>query len=484
MRKLILALVALATLPAAAEPVSPHQEALEAHRGEPVALQAEPERPVLRAARTRRLTRRVYGYLPYWVTSWQSIRFELLSTLAYFCSELDEYGSITNSHGWGGSTVGAIVQAAKAAGARVAQTITLFDAAAIGRLLSSAERRATAIRNIVEEVKRGSGEGVNIDFEFVPSAQKATFVTFMSDLTVTLHAEIPGSEVTLATPSVDYSGAYDYDQLALHTDGMMIMAYGYHWSGGPPGPLAPLVAESPWTGRSLTWTVDDYFRYGGQENRHKYILGLPFYGDDWPTASAAVPGTSRGRASSVTYKAVVPKVTQYGRHWDDITKTPYLIFQPADGWHQIWYDDAESLGYKIDLINERDLGGLGIWALGYDGDLPDLFNVIEAKLSEPLAADGGPPNDGGAPDGGAADGGLADGGAPDGGSPEDGGPAEDAGAGLLDAGLADAGPGDGGAVRPPPPSGGCGCNAAAGSGQLALLALFLALAFVVSRLRY
>jgi spore germination protein YaaH len=466
MRSLVATLLGTGTLcaalPAAAQE-KVHALEAEAQAGAP---DPAPERGpgIRRSAPTRRLTRKVFGYYPYWASGWQNLRFELLSTLAYFASALSEEGRITQSHGWGGDAVGALVRTAQAAGVRVVQTFTLFDNAGIGRLLASAERRTEAIRNIIDEVKRGGGEGANIDFEFVPAAQKASFVTFMRDLTEAMHREIPGSEVTLATPAVDWSGAYDYDQLAIHTDGMMIMAYGFHWTGGPPGPLAPLTVAPPWTGRSLTWTLDDYERYGGRENRSKFILGLPFYGNDWPTTSDEVPGQSRGTGHAVVYRNAVDKAAEHGRRWDDITKTPYYVYQTGDGWHQTWYDDAESLAHKLDLINQRDIGGLGIWALSYDGYRPDLFDVIEEKLSEAVTAPdaGTSPDDGGA---GAPDGGV--------GGPDGGAPAPDAGA---------PGPDGGPGPRPAPQAAG-GCQAAGGAGNLALVAFFLVLLFAAARFR-
>jgi uncharacterized protein (TIGR03382 family) len=427
-----------------------------------------------RRSPSRRLTRRVYGYLPYWVSDWQHVRFDLLSTLAYFASPIDERGVITASHGWGGAGVRQIVEAAKRAGARVVTTITNFDDAAIGRLLGSAENRDRAIQNIIAEVRRGDGEGVNIDFEFVPVAHKASFVTFMRDLTLRMHAAIPDSEVTLAAPSVDWSGAYDYDQLAIHTDGLMIMAYGYHWTGGSPGPLSPIRADAPWTGRSLTWTIDDYERFGGRENRDKFILGLPFYGNDWPTTSNQVPGTARGRGSAIVYRAAALAAARHGRRWDTASGgTPYYVFQDDGGWHQVWYDDAESLGLKLDLIERRDWGGLGIWALGYDGDRPELFAVIEEKLSVPIV----PPGDGGVRDGGIMDAGVADAGliADAGVSGDGGGPIEP----IEDAGVSVGGT-EGGASEPPAVSSG-GCETAAGGG--ASMAFFAAVCAWIARRR-
>ena len=92
---------------------------------------------------------------------------------------------------------------------------------------------------------------------------KENFVTFMTDLTA-FRAAMDESHVSLATPAIDWGGTYDYDALALATDGLMIMGYGYHWSGGNPGPLSPIVGGGIWSQYSLTWTVEDYFTYGGE----------------------------------------------------------------------------------------------------------------------------------------------------------------------------------------------------------------------------
>ena len=76
-------------------------------------------------------------------------------------------------------------------------------------------------------------DGINIDFEFVPKAARDGFVTFMTELTDAVRAAAPNGgpgHVSLAGPAIDYSGAYDYDVLLENTDGIMVMAYGYHWT--------------------------------------------------------------------------------------------------------------------------------------------------------------------------------------------------------------------------------------------------------------
>jgi spore germination protein YaaH len=171
-------------------------------------------------------------------------------------------------------------------------------------------------------------------------------------------------EVVHATPAVDWAGAYDYDELAEASDGLFIMAYGYHWDGGDPGPLAPLRGGSPWSDYSIAWSVDDYRAFGATDDR--IIIGLPLYGDDWPTTDTSVPGTATDDADSVTWVEALAQAEVTGRHWDDVTSTPYTF---PSATHQLWYDDFYSLEEKISWSVGEGLQGVGFWALTYeDGD--------------------------------------------------------------------------------------------------------------------
>ena len=50
------------------------------------------------------------------------------------------------------------------------------------------------------------------------------------------------------------------------------------------------------------------------------------------------------------------------------------------GWRQLYYDDAQSLAAKYDLVNRYDIRGAAIWALGYDGRRPELYAVLKDKF--------------------------------------------------------------------------------------------------------
>ncbi len=323
--------------------------------------------------------REVYGYLPYWEMDYDFPHWELLTTVAWFSVNMNTEGDADDWNGWGGDATEALVAEAHANGVLVTVTITNFSDSSIGALLGDPARRANAIETCLMLMSVHGVDGVNIDFEFVPASAKSDFVTFMSDLKQAVQAAQPNGHaghVTLAGPAVDWGKAYDYDQLLMHTDGIMIMAYGYHWQGGNPGPISPLYGGGKWGKYAVDFTIDDYLTYGGVENRHKIIVGLPFYGRSWPVASEAIPGTALSSGSAITFDVAAPEAETYGAGWDDDAKNPYYHKWSGGELRQVWYDDQQSFGLKLAYIDEQDLGGLGIWALGYAGTREEYWQEI------------------------------------------------------------------------------------------------------------
>ena len=51
--------------------------------------------------------------------------------------------------------------------------------------------------------------------------------------------------------------------------------------------------------------------------------------------------------------------------WDESSKSPHFSYNSADGiHHQIWYENKESLKYKLDLVTKYDIAGAALWKLG------------------------------------------------------------------------------------------------------------------------
>ena len=329
-------------------------------------------------SRSKTLTKTVFGYHPYWQgTKWQDYNYDLLSTIAYFSAEANGSGELTNLHGWPATD---LINKAHKNGVEVVLTVTLFNKTDLETLLSNENNRTTLINNLVNQVKSANGDGVNIDFEAFPASQKSNLVTFVKDLRTALRNEISHAQVTLATPAVDWSSAWDFNALANASDGLFIMGYDYHWKGSSTtGAVAPLKGGS----YNITNTVNTYLSATGN-NADKIILGCPYYGIQWPASSGDKGANTTDNGSAVIYNDAESKALSYGKIWDSDSETPWYRYQ-NNGWYQTWYDDSLSLSNKYDFAISKNLGGVGMWALGYDSGYDQLWNALKTKLAEKTA---------------------------------------------------------------------------------------------------
>lgn len=315
-------------------------------------------------------SRTIFGYHPYWMNSaYPNYNYDLLSTIAYFGVDVNSEGYIVDYNGW---PVTDLINLAHSNGVKVVLVAINFDSNSLTTLLSNSANRTCLINNLICEVKRANADGINIDFEQFPSSQKQNLNLFMLSLADTFHKYIPNSSVSIALPAVNWSNKFDYCTLATVCDAIFIMGYNYHWTGSSAaGPVAPLTG---WGTYNITWTVNDYLS-ATQGQKEKIILGLPYYGISWPTCSSVRGASTTGSGSSLRYNSAETQAQAMGKLWDAESQTPWYRYQSGN-WYQTWYDDSLSLSMKYQLVIEEELQGIGIWALGYDGDRPELWGAL------------------------------------------------------------------------------------------------------------
>ncbi len=351
-------------------PFSIHQLELEKHQNEPP-FYRNLQKPAVLLPLLHRATAPsyvIYGYLPYWSDA-TYLNYSLLTTIAYFGAVFDGSGKIINHHGW---PVWSLINKAHSRGVRVDLVAICFDKNRIHTILTNATARNRFIHTAVDEVQKGNGDGLNVDFEMPSGSDARALSAFMTALTDSFHAAIPGSRVTIATPAVDWNRAFDRETLAKNCDGLMIMGYDYHWSGSSySGAVAPLTGGS----YNVTNTVNDYIT-SSRGQRDKLILGVPYYGYEWKTDSNKPGARVLAKVGSRTYQQAETAAAHYGKRWDTLTQTPWYTFNDGTNWHQCWYDDSLSLSLKYNLVLAKNLAGIGIWALGYDGSRQELWGAL------------------------------------------------------------------------------------------------------------
>jgi spore germination protein YaaH len=336
----------------------------------------------LSSAQACTLKKKVYGWHPYWNGStYTAYDWTMLSDFCYFdYSVSPTTGQNTNaSFAWSTS---AAVTAAKANGAKIHICASLFASHATFWATPSAQ--TTFINNMVSLLNSRGGNGVNIDFEGMGSADKTPFKNFMVNLKNALVTANPNYELSVALYAVDWSTSFDIPNLNPVLDNFIIMGYDYYWSGSTTaGPEAPLYNFETGYNYTLTKSVTYYLKQGVTPS--KLLLGLPYYGREWEAVSNVAPAATSGTFTTTRlYNYVKNTPSTYSaanKKWEGNCYNPYYSYLSSGNWRQCWIDDIYSMGRKFDMVNQRGIGGIGIWALGYDNGYNDYWQLIKDKFS-------------------------------------------------------------------------------------------------------
>lgn len=226
------------------------------------------------------------------------------------------------------------------------------------------EIRRKAVNNIVDMVEKYDFAGVNIDFEYIPTWTRNGYTSFIKELSTKLRKN--NKMITISVfPKIDVPldmhGAYDYAALASLVDRMVIMTYDNHWSTGPAGPIAPI----HWVEKNIQYALE-YLP------ADKILLGIANYGYDW----------SDNYGQDLSSKKAMKLAEEKGAEifWHETHQTPYYYYWENEKEHEVWFENANSLAFKLDLVNKYNLKGIGIWRLGNGTDR--FWETIESKLKK------------------------------------------------------------------------------------------------------
>jgi hypothetical protein len=319
-------------------------------------------------------THEIFGFAPYWTLS-QSAGFNVsgLSTLAYFSVDVNADGSLDHSGaGWDGyesQALADLVSRAHGAGDRVVLTVSDFDQASLNQLTSSPTAGSTLATALVAAIEAKKLDGVNLDFEGEGSADQSGLTRLVTQVSAAIHTVNPHYQVTMdtyASSAGDSVGFYNIPALAPAVDGFFVMAYQLNLqsSGSSRSPLTSTMFSDK-------TTID---QYAAAVPAAKVILGMPYFGIDWPTTNGTLTAQASGPATDVSYGQVAS--SGHPIYWDDTTDTAWTSYQVGNQWHETFFEDPTSLYDAAQLADASNLGGLGVWALGMDGNDPSLLAAL------------------------------------------------------------------------------------------------------------
>jgi len=332
----------------------------------------------------------VFGWYPYWEKEYyKQINFSLLSTVAYFSYEVNpKTGDAITTHEW--ETTALIDSVRAHTNKKILLTVSNFGEKNNRKFLRNPDAINTLIDNLISLISKRDGDGVCIDFEGVVKKDKSKYTGFLLTLSSRLKKENKNYKIYITLPSVNWSKAIDFKAVNQAVDRFVIMGYDYYGKTSTvAGPVSPLKSGKTWEPYNLTNSIDYYINNNIPSS--KIILALPTYGSLWETKNQDLHSKVKKYIGSRTYSYIKTNIqNKESIYIEPLSKSAYSTYRvkgKRTEYRQCWFENDSSFVFKTQLIKDRKLGGLGLWALGYDKGYNDIWEVISKQLSKPLADD-------------------------------------------------------------------------------------------------
>ena len=357
----------------------------------------------------------VSGWIPYWNDSngMKDAKKHLgsIDLLYPFAFTVTTKGELRDQAGLDKKDWKNFVKSAQKKGVKIVPTVMWAEGVRIHEVLSDTVLRKAHIDGIVEMVKEGKYDGVDIDYESKKSETIDYFSLFLKELksalgekllTCTIEARTPPESLYKEVPKV-INYANDYTEIAQHCDRVEIMAYDQQRAdiklntermGEPYMP----VSDVDWVEKVVRLALLDI-------PKEKLVLGIPSYGHHYAVTVApdwykeykkigalnvpdilevakeykVTPSRNKAGEMSFTYlpksskvklskSLAIPKDTPKG----NITAARALAYANKTGKeitiNMAWYGDAESMKQKIDLAKKYGLQGVALFKIDGEED--------------------------------------------------------------------------------------------------------------------
>lgn len=356
-----------------------------------------------REAKVEEKERLVVGFLPTWMIGKTRLYGEELEQLIFSGIEVKSDGSLVwdvQSKKIDNDNYLALKNNIKKNGGKNLISIKLFTDKNLEILVASSSAKQnlyTEVRNIVEA---GGFDGVNVDFEYMSDPVRILdedFVAMFAEMKAAGWREV---NVDVFANTIIKGSAEKIKRLTGVVDGVVVMAYDFHRPGSDfAGAVAPMGAEVGQ--RSINEIIQKII--DGNLSKDKFIMAYPLYGYAWETDTNLMNSATRvgSYGSTVFYNGGIGFT---GVNWDELAQSPWVAWQEkikkskvktlkvgkkikkvteyyyVDQWHQAYFENEKSLGIKVEAARQAQLGGIGFWALGYEGKESELIKNLKLKL--------------------------------------------------------------------------------------------------------
>lgn len=348
----------------------------------------------------------VYGFLPYWNIKDLTIEKEL-THLSYFGLSIAANGEIMTKDESGNLDPGyrvlneeiflELASQMQTQKGQVELVLKQFNNDDIAAFLNNEKAHLNFFEDLDSLILAYPISGINIDIEYSgdnSQSLREAFVTFMRKIDWYLDTKYKNIQLSVdvyASAASSQQSFWDIGAISQYVDYIIVMAYDFHQrSSEQAGPVAPLFSEDSKWNKDINQHLKSFL---DQVPREKILLGIPFYGYGWRTDSnQPKANTYKDTGFTVSYKKAKELLsmaegkdseektwlgaTQIKKSFDDNALSPYITYKQDGELYTIYYEDPQSIAYKLEYARQLDLAGIAIWALGYEDKDRELWQAI------------------------------------------------------------------------------------------------------------
>ncbi len=325
----------------------------------------------------------VVGFLPPWTIKKTELHPEVLDQLIFLGVGVKGNGNLiwdSDAQRLNDEDYLAMKEEMKKAGKKNILGLKLFNDAEIDQLMGSKAAQKRLIEQVEELVAEEDFDGVNVDFEYAGDhlgVLRDKFLGFLEDL---VKADVGEISLDVYGNTIIKGEKGRWGEVAALLDYVIIMAYDFHRPGSDwAGPVAP-IRSGPGE-RSVLDVLESAWELGIP--KEKVIVALPLYGYEWKTYGEEFGApVKRGWYALASYNRMKDFVAdnEVEVQWDSLSMSPWISYKDQGIRKQIYYENFQSLSAKYRLVKESQLGGVGFWALGYEGENNEVWEELARQL--------------------------------------------------------------------------------------------------------
>ncbi len=295
----------------------------------------------------------IVAYHPYWAKETKNYNYNLISTLSYYGYSINaETGGYKTLNGWDTSSV---VTKALASGCNVDLCVyhKQEESDSLSYFLLSFSTQLKFTQSLCNQIKTRKATGANIIFEEMDSTYRDIFPIFIQLLSSYLKRD--NRSLTVTIPASDNSSVFNIKKLDPFVDHFVI--------DFTKTKVKRAFAPINYIDSVLTKVLNKGV------SPAKFIVCLPLYGGQWESNSDKF-------YDYIKYSKIT---SEYLDNYDSIHVGKDVRIDFVDDYwdsYTLWFDDAQTLAAKCDLIYSKNIGGVGLWALEYDNYKSDLWNAV------------------------------------------------------------------------------------------------------------